>query len=212
MLVPLSLQPKPVKAFLSACVFFEVVALAGLLMGMGAVPRNFLIAFGGFWPDLLKGALPAFPGQPILMFATAAVLHGGPLHLFMNMVGLLWLGPLIVTRVGSAGFWPIAGLSALGAGCLFALFADAGVPSVGASGVLFGFLGTVAVWEVFDRHAAGESLSPLVQQGGVLLVINVTLVVANPNTIAWEAHLGGFIAGVLCGLITWRGQNTRGWR
>ena len=34
------------------------------------------------------------------MFATSAILHGGPLHFLMNMLGLMWLGPIIVNRLG----------------------------------------------------------------------------------------------------------------
>ena len=198
-----ALQPQPVKLFLFACVFFEIVALAGMLAGYGASMRGFLVAVGGFWPDLLKGATPAFAGQPVFMFGTTAFLHGGPLHLFMNMVGLLWLGPIIVDRVGKAAFWPIAGLSALGAGGLFAALASSGTPSVGASGVLFGFLGTVALWEILDRCARRDSLMPVVQNGLAFLAINVALTLASPGNIAWEAHVGGFLAGTLCGFITW---------
>ena len=211
MLVPWSLQPQPVKHFLLACVFFEGIALAGMLTGTGVGMRNFLIAIGGFWPDLLKGALPVFPGQPVVMFATTAFLHGGLTHLFMNMVGLLWLGPIIVNRLGGPAFWPIAGLSALGAGALYAVLASSVTPSVGASGVLFGFLGTVALWEVLDRYARGDSLMPVVRQGLALLAINVALSLASAGTIAWQAHLGGLLAGALCGLITWQRPYASRW-
>lgn len=204
MIVPLSLQPQPVRVLFSACVFFELVALAGMLLGAGEAMRMFLITLGGFWPDLLKDATPVFPGQPVLMFATTVVLHGGLLHLFMNMIGLLWLGPIIVNRLGTPAFWPIAGISALGAGGLFAALSDVGTPTVGASGVLFGFLGTVALWEVLDRYACRKSLAPIFQQGFLLLAMNVVLTLSSAGTIAWEAHLGGFIAGAVCGLITWQ--------
>ena len=211
MLVPWSLQPQPVKHFPSACVFLEMIALAGMLTGTGVSMRNFLIAIGGFWPDLLKGALPAYPGQPVAMFATTAFLHGGLAHLFMNMVGLLWLGPIIVNRLGTPAFWPIAGLSALGAGALYAVLASSGTPSVGASGVLFGFLGTVALWKVLDRYARRDSLMPIVRQGIGFLTINVALTFASAGTIAWQAHLGGFLVGALCGLITWQRPYASRW-
>ena len=146
MYVSLFLQPQPVRLFLSVCAFLELVSLVCVFLGFGDSMRNFLIAMGGFWPDLLKGARPIYPGQAILMFATSAILHGGPLHFFMNMLGLMWLGPIIVNRLGSNAFWLIAGLSTLGAGGLYAALAGSGgIPAVGASGVLFGFLGTVAL-------------------------------------------------------------------
>ena len=205
MFVPLSLQPQPVRIFLCICVFFELVVVLSMPFGAGDSMRRFLITMGGFWPDLLKGATPVFAGQPVTMFATSAVLHGGVLHLFMNMVGLVWLGPIIVNRLGTPAFWYIAALSALGAGGLFAALSAIGTPSVGASGVLFGFLGTVGTWEVLDKHARRESLKPLVQHGIALLAINVALTLSSAAVIAWEAHLGGFLAGVLCGVITGRG-------
>lgn len=211
MFVPLSLQPQPVRMVLFACLFFECLVLVSMPFGAGDTMRRFLVVTGGFWPDLLKGATPIFAGQPILMFGTSALLHGGVLHLFMNMVGLLWLGPIICNRLGAAAFWYIAGLSALGAGCLFAVLSVTGAPSVGASGVLFGLLGTVVTWEVRDRHARRESLVPLAQQGLVLLAINVGLTLSSAAAIAWQAHLGGFLAGALCGLITWRRSYASRW-
>ena len=212
MRVSFSLQPQPVRLFVSVCVFFELVSLVCLLLGLGDSMRNFLIATGGFWPDLLKGASPIYPGQPILMFATSAILHGGPLHFFMNMLALIWLGPIIVNRLGSHAFWLIAGLSTLGAGGLYtALSGPAGIPAVGASGVLFGFLGTVAIWQMLDQRTRGENLMPLLQHGIALLSINVALTLSNLSAIAWEAHLGGFLAGVLCGLRTWRRPFSSRW-
>lgn len=183
--------------------------MAGLVAGTGHTMRSFLVTIGGFWPDLLKGAQPLFPAQSITMFGTTAFLHGGPVHLIMNMIGLLWLGPIIVERAGRAAFWPIAGLCALGAGGLFALLANQSTPSVGASGVLFGFLGTVSVWSVLDRYIRGESLIQLVQHGCAFLAINLAITLSNSGAIAWEAHLGGFLAGAFCGWISWRSPYIR---
>lgn len=211
MFVSLFLQPQPVRIFLSASLFFELVVLVSMPFGAGDCMRRFLITVGGFWPDLLKGATPIFAGQPVLMFVTSPLLHGGVLHLFMNVVGLLWLGPIIFNRLGAPAFWYIAALSALGAGGLFAALSTTGTPSVGASGVLFGFLGTVVTWEVRDKHARRESLVPLAQHGLALLAINVVLTLTSSAAIAWQAHLGGFLAGVLCGLITWRRSFSSRW-
>lgn len=210
MIPPLSAAPQAVKLFAAVCILFEAAALVGLATGMGPDVRRFLLLFGGFWPDLLKGAAPIFDGQGILMFASSAVLHGGPLHLFMNMIGLLWLGPLVVQRVGAAAFWPILGLSALGSGCLFALITNSGMPMVGASGVIFGLLGAVATWEVMDRVNRRASLRSLLQPAAVFLGLNLFLTLSAGN-VAWEAHLGGFLAGGLCGVLSWRGPFSARW-
>ncbi|MEO1704817.1 MAG: rhomboid family intramembrane serine protease [Pseudomonadota bacterium] len=203
MLTPWPLQPLPIKVFVALCVALEMVALAGALAGWGSQARDVLVVFGGFWPDLLGPARPAYGAQPVLMFATCVFLHGGPMHLFMNMVGLLWLGPLVVRRTRAAAFWPIAGVSALAAGGLFALMATSGAPMVGASGVLFGFLGTVVAWHVLDMRARGEALVSLLPQAAFFIALNVALTLVSPAGIAWQAHLGGFLGGALCGSLTW---------
>lgn len=145
------------------------------------------------------------------MFASSAFLHGNPIHLLMNLFGLVWLGKYVVDRMGAAGFWPLAGLSALGAGLLYAVLSTSFVPMVGASGVVFGLLGAVATWEFLDRYSIGVSLAPLFQQAAVLLALNVALTLSAQGSIAWEAHVGGFLAGMLGGLLTWRRTRTRYW-
>ena len=199
--------PTPIRHFVIACVIFELVSLSSELAGLGAGMRNTLVALGGFWPGLFTGAPSFFPGQEIVMFGTSAVLHGSPIHLGMNMFGLIWLGPMVVDRLGHQGFWPLAGLSALGAGVCYTLLSTANVPMVGASGVLYGLLGAVAVWLVLDHRARGQSLGPYAIHGAVLLGLNVLLTVPSGSQIAWQAHLGGFLAGAACGVLTWRGSS-----
>lgn len=196
--------PPPIRQFVAACVILELVSLGSQVVGLGEGVRNALISIGGFWPGLLAGMSPYFPGQEIAMFGTSAVLHGNPIHLAMNMFGLMWLGPMVVDRLGHRGFWPVAGLSALGAGVCYALLAPANVPMVGASGVLFGLLGAVFVWFVLDHRARGQSLSPYATHAAVLIGLNGFLALSSNGQIAWQAHLGGFLAGVGCGLLTWR--------
>ncbi|MBQ1203926.1 MAG: rhomboid family intramembrane serine protease, partial [Loktanella sp.] len=189
----LTMIPQPVQQFMIACIILEALSFGGQILGLGNAIRDALVAVGGFWPGLLGGMQPAFSGQAIAMFATSAVLHGNPTHLAMNLLGLMWLGPMVVNRLGDQGFWPLAGLSALGAGLCYALLSDAYAPMVGASGVLYGLLGAVAVWLVLDRTAQGESLTPYAIDAAVLLGANVILTLPARNQIAWEAHLGGFI-------------------
>jgi membrane associated rhomboid family serine protease len=202
MLTDWSNQPASIRTFVLICCAFELLALAGAVLGFGSAMRNLLLTFGGFWPELLAGATRIYPGQPIAMFATSAFLHGGLLHLFMNMVAMLWLGPIVVARVGERAFWPLAGLCALGAGAVYGLMSNSGMPMVGASGVLFGFLGIVATWTFLDRLTRRLSLRPLVHQALVFAALNVALTLLS-GVIAWQAHLGGLLAGVLCGVLTW---------
>ncbi|MEX0281954.1 MAG: rhomboid family intramembrane serine protease [Arenibacterium sp.] len=197
-------QPASVRHFVLVCVAIEVLATLGFLLNPSDGIRTLLIYFGGFWPSLMDGHPGALPGQVVYMFATSAFIHGGWLHLAMNMFALMWLGPIIVRRAGRAAFWPLSGLSALGAGAGYALLSNSGAPMVGASGVIFGLLGAVACWTVLDQLARRASLRPLMQQALVLLVLNVALTLLSDGSIAWQAHLGGFIAGAICGALSWR--------
>lgn len=158
--------------------------------------------FAAFSLKPLAGAAPIYACQPIAMFATSAFLHGGLLHLFMNMVGMLWLGPIVIARVGERAFWPLAGLSALGAGAVYGLLSTSRMPMVGASGVLFGFLGIVTTWTFLDRLTRRLSLQPLIHQILLFAALNVALTLVS-GMIAWQAHLGGLLAGILCGFLTW---------
>lgn len=203
--------PKPIRQFVLICVLLEFLALLGLVGGLGQGIRNLMVAVGGFWPSLLAGYPGGYPGQWIVMFATATLIHGGPLHLIMNMIGLAYFGQMVTERAGDRAFWPVAGLSALGSGIVFGLLATSPAPMVGASGILFGLLGTIGIWAVRDRLTLGASLRPLMGPAMAFIGFNVvmTLVVAN---VAWQAHLGGAIGGAVAGLVAWRPPRAAGAR
>lgn len=196
--------PLSVRQFIVICLVLEAVSLGGSALGMGEYLRNGLISVGGFWPGFLTGLQPHFAGQGVAMFGTSVVLHGNPAYLMMNMVGLVWLGPMVADRLGDRGFWPLAGLSAIGAGLCYALLSEYNAPMVGASGVIYGLLGAVAVWFLLDRRAQGENLASYAIDAAVLLGVNVMLTLPAQNQIAWQAHLGGFLAGAACGFLTWQ--------
>ena len=202
---------KPIRQFILICVLVEFIALLGLFGGMGQGLRNLLVALGGFWPTLLAGFPGGYPGQSLIMFATSTVIHGGPLHLFMNMAGLAYFGSMVIERVGERAFWPVVGLSAIGAGGVFALLATSAAPMVGASGILFGMLGAVGIWAVMDRMAMGASLRPLMKPTFAFVGLNIalSLVVAN---VAWQAHLGGALGGAVAGLVAWKPPRAVAWR
>src|SRR5437879_27394 len=77
---------------------------------------------------------------------TAAFLHYGPFHLLMNMFVLYWFGSLLEERIGSGKFLMLYLVSGL-AGSAGALLWSPLVPTVGASGAIFGILGAGLVLE-----------------------------------------------------------------
>jgi membrane associated rhomboid family serine protease len=157
--------------------------------------RALAYEYGGFWPGLLRDWRPNFPGQPVAMFVTYAFLHAGVLHLAMNTLTLVSLGSEVVRRVGPRRFLAVYGLSVLGGAVGFGLLAPTLRPMVGASGALFGLAGALAAWEWLDRRDDGVPRGPVVRFVLFLVVLNVGLWWAMQGQLAWETHLGGFVAG-----------------
>ena len=163
--------------------------------------RNMAVMNGAFWPGLLQGWEPIYSGQSTLMFLTYALLHGGLFHLIGNMVAVLALGGIVVARVGQKGFMLLYAVSVFGGALGYTMLSSAEAPMVGASGAVFGLIGAWKFWEWQMRQHFGSPLRPLWRSLLGLLLLNVVLWLLLSGLLAWEAHLGGFIAGVLFAAI-----------
>ena len=157
--------------------------------------RSTVYEFGGFWPGILGDWQPNYPAQPWLMFLTYGFLHSGPVHLIVNMITLASIGPIVFYRVGWWKFLMIYSAAILGGAAGFALLSDSFRPMVGASGALFGLAGAILAWEYVDRFSLSERLWPVLRAVLFLIGLNVVLYFAMDRLLAWEAHLGGFVAG-----------------
>ncbi|SEP26270.1 Membrane associated serine protease, rhomboid family [Salinihabitans flavidus] len=155
---------------------------------------------GAFWQPVLSGAVPpVYPGQTVLMFITHAFLHGGIMHLALNGVILLSLGKFVSNHVGAGRTLLVLLLSAVGGAACFGLISSSTAPMIGASGAAFGLIG---LWQATDyrmRRRSGLALQPVVMAILALVVANIVFFVVLSGGLAWEAHLGGWIAGWLSG-------------
>lgn len=161
--------------------------------------RGLAYEYGGFWRGLLGSWQPNYTGQPVAMFASYGFLHGGIIHLLVNMITLISLGRLVIERVGQLRFAVIYAGALLGGAGGFTLLSDAVQPMVGASGALFGLAGVVIGWEYTARRLARERLGPVLRVIAVLIALNLVMYWAMDGSLAWETHLGGFIAGWVAG-------------
>lgn len=176
-----------------------VLSLADIgLIGDGTLRARVYIV-GAFWTALLHGAEPIFTLQPLTMFVTHALLHGGILHMAMNLAILLGLGRFCADRYGPGVVLPIFLASAAGGGLAFGLLSDGTYPMVGASGAVFGFLGVWVVWDYRRHRAVGVSTRPIWVRVAVLAGLNVVFYIGLEGMVAWEAHLGGFLVGLFAG-------------
>lgn len=197
---------KPKYLFLlgiiALCCALEITLFLSDLGIIGPAYLRFLsYDFGAFWPGLLGNWKPNYALQPYAMFLTYGFLHGGLVHLAVNMVALWLLGRRVISRVGQGGFIVLyLSASFCGAGC-FALLSSGLRPMVGASGSLFGLMGTVLVWEYMDRRTDADGLRLFTWMILILAVLSAVLWWAMNGQLAWQAHLGGGVVGLAAAIL-----------
>lgn len=176
------------------CVLPEIVFL-GVSVGVWGDPlwRGQAYQYGAFWPGLLSDWKANYAYQPLSMFLTYAFLHSGPWHMVLNTVTLFSLGDALVERIGQGRFLLLYLLSALGGASGFAAMAPAASPMVGASGALFGLAGAL----ILDLWWETRKLRVLFVPVLGLIALNVAMYWAMDGLLAWQTHLGGFLAGAL---------------
>lgn len=187
---------------LAALVSAVEIALAGAERGFWGSPRWRVLAYlnGGFWAGLIRdGWTGNFVLQPASMFLTHPLLHAGLSHLATNVVALVALGALVRARAGQRGLALILGASVLGGAAAFAAFGPLGQPMVGASGALFGLAGALLVWPAQTGWRAGTVPWDMLGLALALLALNLLAAWLANWQLAWEAHVGGFMAGALAG-------------
>ncbi|MFG3282811.1 rhomboid family intramembrane serine protease [Streptomyces sp. NPDC048111] len=122
---------------------------------------------------------------------TSMFLHGGYLHIGFNMLSLWWLGGPLEAALGRVRYLALYVVSGLAGSALTYLLAAPNAPSLGASGAIFGLFGAVAVL----MRRLKYDMRPVIG----LLVVNL-IFTFSWSGIAWQAHVGGLVAGVLVGI------------
>ncbi|CAN5734525.1 hypothetical protein BH23PLA1_BH23PLA1_41080 [soil metagenome] len=145
------------------------------------------------------GFLVALEGESWRLL-TSMFLHGGLFHLAVNLWCLYRAGPLIERLYGNLGFTLLYMGSGLG-GAIASTWHHPLIPSVGASGAIFGIIGGLGAFVFIHRHAIP---APALQsvRGGVLtfVVFNLLFGAVVPG-IDNAAHLGGLVTGFVAGLL-----------
>ena len=155
--------------------------------------------------------VPQAPGpDPIyLTLLSSMFMHGGWLHLGGNMLFLWIFGDNVEHRAGPL-LYLVAYLGAGLVGSLAQTFSDpnSAIPSLGASGAISGVLGAYLV--LFPRNRVTAFVIRFLVQIPALLAIGMWIALqvisslADPTGaggVAYLAHIGGFVAGVLAGLL-----------
>lgn len=122
----------------------------------------------------------------------APLLHAGFGHLLANTLPLLVLGFLIIVR-SRQDFVSVTLMSVLVSGLGVWLFGGSNTVHIGASGVVFGYLGYLLARGWFERSATALLLGL-----AALLLYGSALggVLPRADGISWLAHLFGFVGGI----------------
>ncbi len=180
--------------------------------------------------------LHALGGAKLWTLLTYAFLHGAWMHVLINTVWLLAFGPPVARRFGAAGFLLFMAVTAIAAALAhWALAPMDFMPLIGASGADSGLMGAAARF-VFQPgaplgpHVHGRSESEAVRAASLRAMVvdpraRIFLIVwfitnfifgafaqslgLSDMPVAWVAHLGGFIAGILVFPLFDRSQAAR---
>ena len=102
------------------------------------------------------------------------------------MWALIFVGPALERQLGRLRYTAVYLVSALGGSVLYYLVGPTNVEALGASGAIFGLFGA---WFVLARRLRLDN-----RQIVILIVLNLVISFAVPG-IAWQAHVGGLVAG-----------------
>ncbi|MCY4032214.1 MAG: rhomboid family intramembrane serine protease [Hyphomicrobiales bacterium] len=142
-----------------------------------------------------------------------ALLHDGWEHLIFNLAWLVIFGSTIAKHLGSVRFFLFFAFCAVLAGAGYTiLHIGSNFPAIGASGAVFGMLGALTRF-LFPPQGGilatqPQSIEKTLRNRQtfaiIAVIIGIDLLFAavsgilGTGMIAWEAHIGGFIAGFVC--------------
>lgn len=131
--------------------------------------------------------------------ATSMFLHGGGFHLAMNMFVLYQIGPFVERVYGNVAFLVVYMLAGI-TGSLASAFFGGELPSVGASGAVFGMFGALLAYLLVQWRTVPRAVLMSLRSSAVsFIVLNVMIGLMIPF-IDNAAHLGGLAGGFVFAL------------
>lgn len=187
---------------------------------------NWVVVAGAFVPSRYAGEAALLPGGEIAMASspfTYQLLHGNITHIMFNALWLLAFGGAVAMRIGSARFIAFALFTGLVAAAVFLVFNWGGrAPVIGASGAVAGLMGGAmrfifsaidggGFWRLREAPETVVTMPLAVALAdkrvlvatGLLVVLNlltfagVATAGVDAGAVAWESHIGGYLAGLL---------------
>lgn len=179
------------------------LTLTNLLVAINLIIFVWELATGG--PNVDHGWLIGYDRQSLSghdvahgewwRIFTAAFLHASWAHVGLNMFALFQVGNLVELLYGRARYALLYVLSIVGSGLAVLAF-NGDVPTLGASGAIFGLFGAL----VSVGLRMGSRGRGLIGQVLPIIVLNLAFTYAIPG-ISAAAHVGGLLSGFVAGLV-----------
>jgi rhomboid family protein len=161
-------------------------------------------------PAFLAGHAPA--SVALLPLFSSMFLHGGLMHLLGNMLFLYIFGDNVEDAFGHIGYLFFYLLCGIGSGLIHVMFNwGSGIPALGASGAISGVMGAYAV--MFPSHRILTFFFIFLIPVPAILILGYWFVLqfvaginglgmATAGGVAWWAHIGGLLMGVIIAWVT----------
>lgn len=203
-----------------------MIAIHVLRQWVSEATDSWIVGAAAFIPARYAGYASEIPGgEPAMAwsFLTHMFLHGDIVHLTFNVAWLLAFGGAIAKRIDGPRFLLFSALAGVSGALLFlVLNPGLAAPVVGASGAISGMMGGVMryLFSAIDGGGIAQlrdhpksvplmTLKQTLTDRRVLLATAIWLIMnaaavygigtgGASGPIAWEAHIGGFVFGLLC--------------
>ena len=130
----------------------------------------------------------------VYRLVTGALMHASYSHITANLLSFFNIGSYCELRTNRKGYLAAILFSMLTSGLMVTFFTDS--YTVGFSGVVFGIMGYYAIllykndgrWDEVEKSTLARMLIP-------------NVIISLMPGVSWAGHLGGFIGGVIAGLL-----------
>jgi len=161
-----------------------------LITGRGITQNSPIIPFLGLTPE-------KFLNQPWTIITNLFV-HGGFSHILFNMISLYFLGSFFSRIAGEKNFVKVYLAGGVLGNILYIFLGPSSIPGVGASGAIFALGGALTIM----APKIPVFLFPIPVPVPLWIAMVILLIISFLfRGIAWQAHLGGFVLGLIAGYI-----------
>jgi membrane associated rhomboid family serine protease len=178
-----------------------ILYIATLVSGEGRFPFGDFAVFVGDRFTYYLGLIPYYFTERPWTILTAMFIHANFWHLFVNMLTLFFFGRALAGLTGQNKFLLVYFIGGIAGNALYLLLGEPLTISVGASGAVYAVAGALVVMAPRIRVL----LYFIVPMPLWVVVLVFFVIWSFVPGIAWQAHLGGLVVGLVAGYFFRKG-------